>query len=474
MTDISAVLAIDRQQYKVGLRKHMDCSSEGALGLTTFVKYHQDLEEDGIADSCYWVHVGRREETGNDDPSHPTQQEKDQSASAELDQTTPVTDNTASKHETATKQKPVTKVTSKPVLDQPASSEPSETTPVASKTASKKKSRAKQKAGTAVTSKSTVGNPLVRIGNWDSYAPTIANQAGDDIKMHIVVVAEVFGNPQPPSPAPGYAAPPSDKIVFSYVESWLVNGISIGHCDQGRIIKGAELDRMLREVEPDPFFCYGATSIDVLKRNVYDALRRAELTEITQEQLENDEYTGEPLVLPPVSPRTGPDEPPKAMSISKKTKKGVEALLCFKNHAVQGEDLGLETNLQTILDHDEKYKSFEECLLLGDDDFQGIGDLLTKEESEGGSGYWLAYDVYVLQQTPNKSLEMYCWQRHPSLPASCFIDREVTENYGKQLYIEVIMKPDPDSDALDQKRVELLAHGSKKLAKSETGKGSHS
>lgn len=171
-----------------------------------------------------------------------------------------------------------------------------------------------------------------------------------------------------------------------------------------------------------------------------------------------------------VSPEPSPDEPPEAVKQSK-GEEDVEGLVSFRIAGVQHEDLGLETNLQMYRLHDDKYDSFEKWLLIGDgkgdgggndDDqeekkrFYGIKDLLTNEESEGGSGYWPTYEVCVLLQTRDKSTKMYSWNQHPSLSASHFVDRKVSREYGRHLYIR---ESRSHSEALEQKRVGLPATG---------------
>lgn len=79
-----------------------------------------------------------------------------------------------------------------------------------------------------VSTRSVDDKVLIRIGTWDACEPDLANLDEDgQLKMHIIVVAEVFGNTQPLSPALGEMVPVTDKIIQFRVQSWQISSISI-------------------------------------------------------------------------------------------------------------------------------------------------------------------------------------------------------------------------------------------------------
>ncbi|KXS93910.1 hypothetical protein AC579_10373, partial [Pseudocercospora musae] len=297
--------------------------------------------------------------------------------------------------------------------------------------------------------KSHDGHVLYRIGTWPTHKEALPTEEGA-IPMEMIVVAEIRHKERDKE----------KKVNYRVVESWLVQGICIGHFELGHDVEGSEeIKEMLKEYEPDSLFAEEHTEQELLDK-ILDEFQKTDAPSLSLDFYRYKKRKGQPtdnvLIEPPNTPKRVDGIFPQPETPWTKKNTTISTVVFFTNDCAEDHDFRLEMNLQGNLPPSDTCEDVREWLKQGGGNYKGLDSILQNDEHEGGCEYYADFEIWVLPQTRSRKTDMYCWSKDPTRKASSFMEQEHAEKYGYELYLEVAIIQDENWEQKKKIRDEEL------------------
>lgn len=270
----------------------------------------------------------------------------------------------------------------------------------------------------------------VRIGTQECDKDT-RNKA---VQLEIFLVAEI---PQE-AHRDTYGA-----ITFRSVNTWNIGGVQLGHCENGTEL---DITEMPASCKLDPAFITepDKRAITALLYNIADDVADYQLVSglsTQREKSDNNQKTIEIVQAPKIPTYAAYDAEP-ALVRNDRRASIVTLVVDFKN-SIDDQDLGIASNFQVELHHNETYANFEEFILEGDEAFEGLKKNTVLSKLQFG----FQLECWVLPQIAGSS-EMYSWTRLRHWKACDWLDHDIVVQFSRNLYVEVHILPARSGDGI--------------------------
>ena len=244
-----------------------------------------------------------------------------------------------------------------------------------------------------------------------------------------------------------------------------MNGVCIGDWENAPDVKN--LDTVLRSpgYTPDGRFRGLRTRAGLLTQlhsmvaNGYDEIDVDDFNKLpaSMPQQQKDRLA----IAPPIILHTTQKECGGAIEDNSE-EEDIHAVIRFRNLLTATKDLKLEVNLQAFLDFNETAESLRTFLMEGHRtrgrrqyNFNGLKTGFRKGYSSDKKklGFWCEFELYVFAQTGTIVLHRWDNDANRDKTANFLLDREVSGEYGRRLYLEVHVIEDPDHEEKEKARL---------------------
>lgn len=253
------------------------------------------------------------------------------------------------------------------------------------------------------------------------------NRKKGDIEMEVLLVLKIDLD--------------KDPIDSSFIEvnTWVVNGVRFGNCRKSRNYDHDLFTAKGKATgwKPDDYFADCKTKDAIRKKAIDLAMHERDV-----------EFPSSLVRRPPIRPAVNRGDPKKLPMTTPKTKGDITAVLVIENEFDENIDLQLRNDRHAFVEDHDTGKTFREYLF-EEVKFKNVKRLAA--HLDGLLTQDWDVEVFVVPQLRGTS-DMYIWTADPGMKAEEWLDENLSEQYGRQLYIEIQVVAKKEETALDTTR----------------------